>query len=204
MTDLVIEAAVEGDLDEAVLRRTARHVNIDVGNVYGRQGKPHLEANIRGYNAAAQHWPWAVLVDLDSDACPAELRSRWLESEAPFMCLRVAVHQVEAWLLADTANMASLLGVRRALLPGDPDSVPNAKLVVVNLAERSNRRRIRDALVPTSGSKRQVGQLYNPVLRAFVQESWRPEVAANQSESLRRSVTALESLRRRWTGALQR
>lgn len=201
MTYLSIEAAVEGDLDEAVLRRAALHVNISIGNVYGRQGKPHLEASIGGYNSAAQRWPWIVLVDLDSDPCPAELRRSWLEDEAPFMCLRVAVRQVEAWLLADVANMASLLGVRRALLPSDPDSEPNAKQTMVRLAERSNRQRIRDALVPRAGSKRQIGQLYNPTLREFVRESWQPESAAIRSESLRRSLGALDSLRNRWLAA---
>lgn len=199
----VFQAAVEGDLDEAVVQRIAQHLEIGIGNVYGRQGKPNLEANIAGYNAAARRWPWVVLVDLDQDhECPAELRSEWLESEAEFMCLRVAVRQIETWVLADTANAATLLGVRRALLPRDPDSEENSKRTLVHLAERSNRRLIREGLVPQAEGRRQVGPLYNSILRAFVLSDWSPLAASERSESLSRSLQALDNLRSKWIASL--
>jgi hypothetical protein len=198
-TPPVFQVAVEGDLDEAVLRCTAEHLDISIGNVYGRQGKQHLEANIGGYNSAAQHWPWVVLVDLDhSHECAADLRGSWLPDESPFMCLRVAVRQVEAWLLADLQNTAAFLGVKRASMPTDPDSEVNSKSTLVRLAERSNRRLIREGLVPSAGGGRQVGPLSNPILRDFVRKGWSPTAAAERSESLRRSLLALDGLRSDW------
>ena len=196
------EAAVEGDLDEAVLRRSALHLGMELGNVYGRQGKSHLESSIGGYNEAAKRWPWTVLVDLDeSHLCPAELRSAWLPNEAPFMCLRVAVRQVEAWLLADTSSAAALLGVKRSLLPADPDSEPDAKRTFVELADKSTRGNIREALVPPEGARRKVGPLYNAILRAFVASRWNPEEAASRSDSFNRCLGALDALRGRWRTA---
>ncbi len=40
-----IQAAVEGNLDEAVVRRLIHHVGGNLGTVYGKKGKPHLQAN---------------------------------------------------------------------------------------------------------------------------------------------------------------
>jgi len=196
MAQVSFEGAVEGDLDEEVLRRVSKHVGAEVGNVYGREGKQHLKASIGGYNAAAQWHPWAVLVDLNaSHSCAAELRRDWLPKEASLMCLRVAVHQVEAWLLADTEEAARFLGVSKAILPHKPDDEANAKRVLVQLAERSRWRSIREALVPSPGGGRAVGPLYNPLLRSFVIEHWRPDVAATRSDSLSRCLAAFDSLR---------
>ena len=185
-------------MDDAVLRRVADYRGVEIGSVYGKEGKPRLKASIKGYNAAARQFPWAVLVDLDeSHACPAALRADWLPEEASLMCFRVAVRQVEAWILADIQESAAFLGVSKALLPMDPDDEPNAKRRLVHLAERSRSRRIRDAIVPAAGGGRSVGPLYNAILRSFVRERWRPEVAAERSDSLRRCLDALDSLRER-------
>jgi hypothetical protein len=193
---MLLQAAVEGDLDEAVLRRAAQHVGADLSHVYGREGKPRLRASIAGYNHAARHGPWAVLVDLDDEHdCAALLRREWLPSEASLMCFRVAVRQVESWLLAHREGIASFLGVSRSVVPPNPDALPNAKRALVHLAERSNRRQIRETLPPTPGSGRAVGVLYNATLRVFVEQRWNPEVAAERSDSLKRCLEALAALK---------
>jgi hypothetical protein len=77
------------------------------GPVYGKNGKRHLRERITGYNNAACFSPWIVLLDLDHDSgCAPPLRNDWLGALAPFMCLRIAVRQVEAWLLADRDNIS--------------------------------------------------------------------------------------------------
>jgi hypothetical protein len=190
------QVAVEGELDDAVIRRIAEHVGAEVGSVFGKEGKPHLRGRIDGYNAAAQWSPWVVLVDLDaSHECAAELRADWLPDESSLMCFRVAVRQVESWLLADFEQCASYLGISKALLPRNPDEEPDAKARLVHLAGGSRWRRIREAIVPAEGSGRSVGPLYNATLRQFVSEEWRPEVAASRSDSLRRCLMAVNSLR---------
>ena len=45
--------AVEGPLDEAVLRVLLNHVGVKSGSIYGKAGKPYLRQKIAGYNHAA-------------------------------------------------------------------------------------------------------------------------------------------------------
>ncbi len=72
---VVISGAVEGDVDEAVLRRLAEQVGAAIGPVHGKKGKQFLLRRVHGYNNAARFGPWVVLVDLDQDAdCAPHLR----------------------------------------------------------------------------------------------------------------------------------
>ena len=134
---VLFNAAVEGDLDEVVLRRLMAEAGLPVGSIYGKTGKDHLRKRIQDYNNAARFGPWIVLVDLDRDAdCAVSLYRNWLLEPSPNLLFRVAVRAVEAWLLAD----------RR-------------------MAE-------------------------------FVESHWRPEIAALNSDSLRRCRLRLRELAR--------
>ena len=78
-TTVVVSAATEGNVDEAVVRRMILEVGAQPGPVYGKNGKRHLRERITGYNNAARFSPWIVLIDLDHDAeCSPPLRSHWL------------------------------------------------------------------------------------------------------------------------------
>jgi hypothetical protein len=95
---VTISAAVEGDVDEAVVRKLVQLAGGQMGTVYGKTGESALRARIKGCNNAARHSPWLVLVDLDRDAeCAPPLRQSWLPILAPRLCFRIAVRQVEAW-----------------------------------------------------------------------------------------------------------
>src|SRR3954471_10845125 len=106
---IYLSSAVEGPLDEAVVRRLAHEAGLSVGAVYGKNGKGRIRRQLHGYNNAAQHNPWLVLVDLDQENCAADLRNLWLPEPASFMCFRVAVRAVESWLLADRERIAEFL-----------------------------------------------------------------------------------------------
>jgi hypothetical protein len=122
---VVISSAVEGIVDEAIIGRLIDHVGGERGTVYGKAGKQILLDRLAGYNQAAEHAPWAVLVDLDSDyACAPEAVRAWLPMPTSQMCLRVAVHEAEAWLLADRASLAHYLRISAALVPRDPEALP--------------------------------------------------------------------------------
>jgi len=189
---VTISAAVEGIVDEAVVRRLITHVGGHPGPVHGKNGKPALHQKINGYNNAAKHTPWVVLVDLNSDAqCAPILRRNWLPTPAPQLCFRVAVRQVEAWLMADAETLADYLGVGRRQIPADPEELPNAKTEMVNLAHRSRRTVIRQDMVPRQGSGRSVGPAYSSRLIEYAERHWRPEVAAQHADSLRRAIDCL-------------
>jgi hypothetical protein len=194
----IVSGAVEGDLDEAVLHRIVRQAELTLAIVYGRKGKASLLRAIRGYNAAAHHAPWIVLVDLDNDCdCAPPCVQRWLPDPAPHMCFRLVVRSVEAWLLADRDRIAEFLGVRRAQVPPDPDALDDPKRALINLARRSRRRALRMEIVPREGSGRSVGPLYTTRLIEFIQDEavgWRVDHALGVSDSLRRCVEHLRRL----------
>jgi len=195
--DTVISAAVEGIVDEAVVRRLIAHAGGTPGAVYGRQGNSLLRQRIAGYNNAARRVPWIVLVDLDRDAdCAPPLRSAWVPQPASHLCFRVAVREVESWLLADVERLADFLGVSRSRVPAQPESLNDPKETLVNLARTSRRRDIREDLVPRPEGGRRVGPAYSSRLIEFVSGRWRPEIAARRAESLRRAIACLTRLAR--------
>jgi hypothetical protein len=193
----VLSGAIEGDLDEVVLRKIVEHAGCRIGTVYGREGKPRLLQNLVGYNNAAKGSPWVVLIDLDKDCdCAPTCLQQWLPRPSRYMCFRIVVRMIEAWLLADRERIAHWLGVAEANFPEDPDSLENPKQVLINLARRS-RRRIKTDLVPRDGSGRSVGPLYNATMTKFIDDQdagWRPEHALRRSDSLARCINHLQQL----------
>lgn len=191
----IIRAAVEGIVDEAVVRRLITHAGGQAGTVYGRDGKPALRKRIRGYNDAAYYAPWVVLVDLDNDAdCAPPMCSAWVPIPAPNLCFRIAVREVEAWLMADKQTLARYLSVKAGNVPAEPERLERPKDAMVNLARGSRSRDIRHDIVPRKNGGRRVGPAYASRLVEYVQERWRPEVAAEHAESLRRAINCLNRL----------
>lgn len=190
-----ISVAVEGPIDAAVLRRLVEREGATIGTVYGQKGKSALRRDVAGYNNAARFSPWMILADLDCDAdCAPLLRAEWLPHPAPRMCLRFAVREVEAWLLADREGVADFLGVSIARIPAQPESIDDPKLEVVNLARRSRRSTIREELAPRPDSGRTVGPLYVSRIIEFALNVWRPEEAMRRADSLRRCSEHLREL----------
>ena len=193
--DTVIQAAVEGIVDEAVVRRLIAHVGGIVGHVYGKQGKGQLRKRISGYNQAARRSPWIVVVDLNhDDACAPPLRNAWVEQPAPHLCFRIAVREIEAWLLADEECLAGFLGVARSRVPAAPETLDDPKTALVNVARDSRRRDIREDIVPRPSSGRDVGPAYSSRMIEFASNYWRPAVAAGKADSLRRAIECLKRL----------
>ena len=195
----VASGAVEGALDEVVLLRLGEHLGISVGPVFGRNGKSYLRERIDGYNRAARFWPWIVLVDLDHEECAPSLCREWLPTPAEGMCFRVAVREIESWLLADRAGIAAFLGVPASRVPSVVDDLDDPKQTLVDLARRSRRRAIREDMAPRHGSGLSIGPAYTSRMMEFVgvegPNRWRPDVAAQASPSLSRCINALEQLR---------
>lgn len=191
----VISAAVEGSLDEAVACRLIRYIGAQLGQVYNLGGKANLHRKISGYNNAAQYYPWLVLVDLDNDAeCAPLLRNNWVPEPAPFLCFRVAVRAVEAWLIADAENLARFLSIPQSRIPCDPERLADPKTEMVNLARRSRKKWIRVDMVPRPGSGRKVGQAYTSRMIEFVYTSWSPAAAQARAPSLMRAIRCLKRL----------
>jgi hypothetical protein len=192
-----VSGAVEGAIDEAVLATVAEHVGFDLGVCHVNDGIRRLLTRLPGFNAAAEFEPWVVLADLDgglSGRCAGDFLATHLPNPAQFMYFRLAVQQVEAWLLADRAALAAFLSVREAHIPPDPDGCVNAKDAMVNVARRSRRRVIREGMVPKEGSGRSVGAGYTSLMIEFSLYHWRPDRAQISSASLARSLARLAAI----------
>lgn len=190
-----ISSAVEGLVDEAVVRKLIGCAGGTPGPVYGKNGKQLLHDKINGYNNAARHSPWVVLVDLNGDAdCAPPLRQVWLPDPAPLLCFRIAVRQVEAWLMGDVETLAWYLSVARPRIANQPEEIRNPKAEMVNVARRSRSRAIRSDMVPRQGSGRSVGPAYTSRLIEYVESYWRPGVAGRRVGSLRRAMNCIRGL----------
>jgi hypothetical protein len=110
------------------------------------------------------------------------------------MIFRVAVRQVESWLLADAARLARFLRVRRSRVPADPDGLPHSKIALVDLARHSSSRTIREEMVPRPGSGRPTGPGYVGRMIEFIESHWEPADAATNSDSLQRCLNRLRQV----------
>jgi hypothetical protein len=195
---VIISVAVEGDLDEAIACRLIQKLGATPGRIYGKKGKQDLKNKINGYNLAAQHYPWLVIVDLDLDAeCVPLVLPDWLPTPSPFMCFRMAVHTIEAWLLADQERISRFLSISRSKIPNNPESIADPKGFIVNLARQSRSRDIQKDMVPRPNSGRRIGPAYTSQLIEFVSNEthgWRPDIAILHSNSLNRAIENLKNL----------
>jgi hypothetical protein len=190
-----ITVVVEGDTDLPVARAILKHVGLEPGMEIDCGGKVKLDQRLPSYNAAAVYAPWLVLRDLDQDApCAAVLVQRLAARPAPQLYLRIAVHAVEAWLLADATRVARFLHVRPAQVPEAPDELPDPKQALVNLARRSTKPAIREDMVPGKRTSRPIGPAYEARIIEFASTLWRPAPASKRSPSLQRCIRALRRL----------
>jgi hypothetical protein len=195
LAPLIVTAAVEGIADEAVARRVVQSVGLDLGRVHGKLGKHALDRGLKGYNSAARFAPWLVLRDLDHDAdCAPELCAQLVPSKSSQLALRVPVRSVESWLLADREAIAKYLGVQLVAAPSSPEDLNRPKRSLVDLARKSRRGDVRRDMVPAEGISCEVGPAYAARLIEFALGLWRPEVAAQRSDSLARCLRALRAL----------
>jgi hypothetical protein len=107
------------------------------------------------------------------------------------------VRAVEAWLLADRERLAHFLGIQLSHVPTNPEAVDDPKRTVIELAERSRRRGIREDMVPRPGSGRTQGPAYTSRMIEFAMDEragWRPDVAGSSSASLCRCLRSIHQL----------
>lgn len=97
------------------------------------------------------------------------------------------------------SGIARFLSIAVSHIPLSPEMLDDPKQFMVDLAQRSRRREIRESMVPRPGSGRKVGPLYTSQLIEFVHTRWKPNTAAQRSDSLRRCRKRLHELVRNQT-----
>jgi hypothetical protein len=199
MTRPTVSLAAEGSLDFAVLRRLIASAGLRPGDEYGNRGKSYIDQRLARWNLAAQWQPWVVLRDLDRDAgCAPQLLSKLIGERSAGLCLRIAVHEVEAWLLADREGFSRHFLVPRAKVPLRPESLLDAKATLLELIDRSKRKDRTRVVVRARSGEREAGPEYNAVLADFVSQHWQPTQAAEASDSLARTLRRLGWMAKDW------
>src|SRR5260370_38191900 len=98
-------AAVEDVVSEAVVRRlvTVIRPDLHISGVVRKNGKSYVRHRIRELNRVAHSVPVFVMIDLDTPIpCPADVIRSWLPNTfAPKLLFRVAVMEIESWVMAD-------------------------------------------------------------------------------------------------------
>ncbi|MDD2546966.1 MAG: hypothetical protein PHI55_11910 [Burkholderiaceae bacterium] len=192
MTPIAI--ATEDELSEAVALRLVAEVDEphEVKHLLRRNGFGYLRSRMDSWCQMAQRQVVLVVTDLDQGACPVALSQQWLAGQptAPHLVLRVAVREVESWVLADHKAMRELIGPR-GTLPPQPDELPDPKQALLRLAKGAPRAVRNDLFREMAGQPAQ-GLGYNARLTAWVRTQWNPEQAAERSPSLARARKRLQ------------
>lgn len=191
--------AVEDELSEFVLRRILSAMPIfQIHAVFGKKGYGDLKKKSAAYNKAANFIPFLLLTDLDKCECPPTMMREWLQgrTRTPNFLFRVAIPEIESWLLSDNMGLRDFLELRRTFNINDPEKLVDAKMRLLELAEDSKNRYIREAIVcRDKNGQRRKGPDYNGTLGGFVLENWNAAIAENRCQSLHRLIHALDQLK---------
>ncbi len=134
-----------------------------------------------------------TLTDLDSAACAGELIRTWFQ--IPKIALpkevifRVAVREIESWILADHIALSRYIQIAAANFSSDPDTLKDPKQHLLGIVRKKGKRKIHKEMLPEGSAS--IGPRYNEVLCDFVRTTWCPNRAARRSPSLDRAIKAL-------------
>ena len=188
-------------MTETVSRRLIAEYapDVEISETLGLRGSRSLRQNLRRLNEIATHLhPALVFTDLDRpQSCPPALLREWTQglTMSSRLMIRVAVLEIEAWLLADRAGLAQWLSIAVNRVPPNPEHVPDPKRALVELAGRSRNHELREAIVPRHGTgTHRTGPGYNRSVGEFVAQYWNPEIARLNAPSLDRSIARINEL----------
>jgi hypothetical protein len=195
MKDVSIILAVEDSLSEAVARKILNQCTTQfiVTNCLGHKGAGYLKQKINDFNKVAKTLPILILTDQDH-GCPPEKIYRWLPQKANHnLIFRIAVMEIESWIMADRKAISSFLSVPLSKFPMNVDSIPNPKEYLISVARKSRLKKLVSDLVPKPGATAKIGPNYNGCLSDFIRSKWDIRNALPHSESLLRAFRKLDN-----------
>lgn len=187
----------EDELSESVALKIVEHNGVDTTGVQPirKGGSGYLRSRLSAFMEVAKRRPVVMLTDLDQVRCAPALIATWIprNGRPRMFTLRVAVREVESWLLADREGLGKFLHVSPSKISANPEQIPDPKRYLLNLAKKAPRS-LRNDLLPARGSIAIQGLGYNACLRRFVNTIWCPGRAAGSSDSLRRAIERVAQL----------
>ena len=189
-----IALATEDELSEAIGLRLIAESPFHEADVLPlrRNGSGYLKSKVESWRQLAGQQVVLLLTDLDQIDCPVALRNEWLGTRPvpDRLLLRIAVREIESWVLADHDAMRKLIG-DRGKLPPAPDELGDPKAFLLNMVRKYAPRDVKQDLLAERGAMASQGVGYNHRLVAWVKSDWSPDRAAARSPSLLRARQAL-------------
>lgn len=188
-------AVVEGSSDKTVVEAICRHLKIDSPKIVVKNGKGALDRDLDKYNKAARHFPFLVIRDLNHDAeCAPDLRKRLMPKSSRLMVICIVIHEIEAWLMADSEKLSEFLGISQKHIPQLPEQLDDPKSAMLKFVEKSRNREIREEMLPRKNSGAKQGPAYTSRIMEFASLHWRPDVASMKCPSLERCLKKIEQI----------
>jgi len=191
-SEIPVNLVYEDTLSFAVLRKLldCSGQKYSIGTTYHARGYGQIYKKIKGFNNAAKGMPYLVLTDLDKYRCSPELIKDWFGAVTihPNLIFRIAVYEVESWILAGGRTLAHFLGIQESAIPEDTDTIKDPKSFLLTLASKSRKGDLKKDILPRKGSTAKVGPDYNGRMIQYVQNMWDPQEARVHSESLDRMM----------------
>ncbi|MCF6287015.1 MAG: DUF4276 family protein [Candidatus Hydrogenedentes bacterium] len=210
MDDIYCYAFVEDAPSKEVVVKLLEHRNESSSSsrrlcfVQGFPSVMHGSGNLRKkcpsiLEMAKGGTPVICLVDLDATSCAGVLLADWFSIQKgrkpafpDGLVFRVAVREVEAWIMADVRAWSSYIGIPAANFSNAPDELSDPKQYLLNVIRKKGKKKIHAEMLPQGTAH--VGPCYNEVLCKFVQTKWSPSRAAEHSPSLGRAIQSLQRL----------
>jgi hypothetical protein len=171
---------------ESMLAQSGRNFNVHTR--LRKNGFGYLKSKISSLNKIAERTPVVLLTDLDQSDCLVELKREWLPvPQHPNLLFRIAVREVESWILADRSAFAQFPGINDERVPKYPDRLADPKRALLKLFTLSPKRRLREEVLPKPRSIFLIGLGYNAILCKCVAEQWFTRRAIAYSPSLSRT-----------------
>lgn len=192
MALIPLNLVFEDQISECVMCKIALETNrFRIANTYSEGGFGYIKKNLKGFNEASRTTPYFLLVDLDRVDCAPIMVKEWINfSKHPNLIFRIAIREIEAWILADIEGFSEFLGISKANFHRQPEELNDPKNELFRIVRKSKKRNIREDILPKDEFAR-IGPNYNGRLIQFVNEFWLTKRASENSPSLMRTVQIL-------------
>ncbi|WP_152521875.1 hypothetical protein [Pantoea sp. AS-PWVM4] len=189
--------ATEDVLSEAVALKLISLTNgrLIVSQKLRKNGFGYLKSKFPNFCNLSQNMPVILITDLDNCPCAPSLINNWKNGAVipPNLIFRVAVREVESWILADHVGLSDFFKIPAKAIPMIPDDLPNPKSTLLSLAKKAPRD-LKNGLIAKKGTLAIQGTEYNIILSDFVNRIWDPRRAAENSDSLSRAIKRVTEL----------
>lgn len=187
--NFVYEDILEKDVIDKIISTFFSKKYVITSYTCGR-GFGYIKNNINFYNKSSARTTYLVVIDLDNEPCPIKIIQDWLDdAKGENLLFRVAIREIESWIVADVQNFSKFLHLREKKLRKDVDEIADPKNYIFNLINNSKIRQL-SGICPRGTAR--IGDDYNEKLSKFVKSSWNPQLAMVNSSSLKKTIKMLE------------